>query len=75
MRLSIVIPGNDLDEAGLQLQDFIPAVEPEKIGWENPVLAVRDLGAKVCEEPRGYRCSSHVRYTNYYRREIHIRAM
>lgn len=55
VRLAVVVPGDDFDEARLELQDLRPAVEPEEVSGEHPVLGVRHFGAKVCREPGGYR--------------------
>lgn len=57
MRLAIVIPSNNFQVLRPQGEDLIPAVEPQKVRWENPVLAVRDLRAEVGAEPGGHRCN------------------
>ena len=41
-----------LDKVWLDIQNVVPALVPEKVARENPVLAVRDLRSKVSEEPR-----------------------
>lgn len=40
MRLPIVIPGNYFQELGTKCENFVPAIIPEKVGGEYPVLAV-----------------------------------
>lgn len=51
MRFTVIIPGDDLDEAGLQGEDLYPAEVPQQVTGEDPVLAVRDFGSVVREEP------------------------
>jgi hypothetical protein len=57
MRLAIVIPRNDFQVLRAKSEDLVPAVEPQKIRWEHPVLAIRNLGAEVSTEPRRYGCN------------------
>ena len=52
MRLAVVVPGDNLHEAGAKVQDLVPAVVPEGIRGEDEVLAVRDLRSEMGEEPR-----------------------
>jgi hypothetical protein len=47
VRFAVVIPRNDLDELRSHLKDLVPAVEPEKITREYPVLTVRHFWAIV----------------------------
>lgn len=53
MRLAIVVPCHDLNKSRAKFQDLLPSVEPEKIGREYPVLAVRHFATEVGEEPSG----------------------
>jgi hypothetical protein len=50
VRLSVVVPGDDFDEARGEGEDVVPAVEPEEVSGEDPVLLV---GVEVGEEPGG----------------------
>jgi hypothetical protein len=40
VRFAPVIPRQDLDEFGLQLDDFVPALVPKIVPAPEPVLAV-----------------------------------
>jgi hypothetical protein len=57
MRLAVVVPGDVLDEARAELQKRVPAVVPEEVGREHPVLAVGDLVAEMGEEPGRRSCN------------------
>jgi hypothetical protein len=37
---AVVIPGDDLQKPGSETEDFVPAVIPQEIRWEDPVLTV-----------------------------------
>ena len=50
--LSVVIPGGDLDILWLESQDVKPALIPQQVTRENPVLAVTNFVSKVSGEPR-----------------------
>lgn len=58
VRLAIVVPSNNLNHGESLLEDLIPAVKDQGATGEDPVLAIRDLGTEVGEEPRRNR--SHV---------------
>ena len=45
--LAVVIPGDNLNHVETLLKDLIPAVVEKRTTRENPVLGVRNLGAKV----------------------------
>jgi hypothetical protein len=49
----MVVPSDDLKEARAKSQDFIPALKPEQVGWEDSILGVGDLRAKMWREPDG----------------------
>ena len=48
---SILIPSLDLDELRAELQNLSPAIEPEEVGWKDPILAVFDLMAEMGRKP------------------------
>jgi hypothetical protein len=52
VRLAVVVPGDNFNTSQAHGENLLPAVVLEKISGENPVLTVRNLGAKVREELR-----------------------
>lgn len=60
MRLAVIVPGDDFDETRSELEEVVPAIEPEEIRREYPVLAVGDFIAEMCKEPTG--CSYVCQY-------------
>lgn len=51
VRLAVIVPSDDLNEARAKCKNLIPSIIPEQVRRENPVLAIRDFGAEVREEP------------------------
>jgi hypothetical protein len=51
--LTIIVPSNDLKEARAKSQDLIPALKPEQVGWEDSILEVGGLEARMWREPDG----------------------
>ena len=43
MTFTVIVPCDYFYELGGEGEDFSPSLEPEKVGWENPVFAVRNL--------------------------------
>jgi hypothetical protein len=52
VRFTIVVPGDNLNIARSQSEQFCPAIEPQSVTWKEPVLAVRNFGTIMGEKPR-----------------------
>jgi hypothetical protein len=73
----IVVPSNDFDESWLQFEDVIPSIEPQKVGWEDPILAVGDFCTIMGKEPRrnGWKRVRNRNILRFQEKENHPRAM
>ena len=48
--LAVVVPRDDLDVLGPYSEDIVPALVPQQVAGEDPVLAVADFGTEVSLE-------------------------
>ena len=52
MGFTVVIPGNNFNEAWLEVQHLDPSLIPEIVRWKDPVFAIWNFRTKMGGEPR-----------------------